>query len=178
MGASCGPQARATVLGFLIHDVEDREVHWDFSGGGTFDGWRMHPVKEEWADCVVYRNILGGSFDARGDAMTLPKVPHGGDARLINQAEQDFNTNPANGQATLDAGQSNKLNRVDTVAEIDSLIKKYSAELSGLPDLITRNNCTSLDRKATDRGWSAMDVRTHYTSAVIAVRDLYMRHPF
>ena len=178
MGARCGPHARATVLGFLVHDVEDREVHWGFSGGGTYDGWRMHPVKEAWADCVVYRTVLGRGFDARGDAKTLPMVPHGGDGALINQAEQDFNSNPANTQATLDAGQSNRLKTVETVSEIDDLIKKYSAELSGLADFITRNNCASLDRRATREGWSATDVATHYSAAAIAVRDVYTRHPF
>lgn len=70
------------------------------------------------------RDILGNGFDGKVDATALPPVAHGGDAMLINEAEQDFNSNPANAQGMLDAGQSSKLKRVDTVSEIGALVKK------------------------------------------------------
>lgn len=177
-GPSCTPLARATALGFLAHGVEDREVHWGYSGGGIYQTWKNHPVKEQWADCVVYREILKGTFDNRGQATSLPSVGNDGDARLIQLAQQDFNGNPRNKQDTLDRGRRTKLSRVEPVSEIQKRIDGYRSDLKDELLEVNRNNCGSLDDTARKKGWDSNEAQRHYRAAVASVKQVYAAHPF
>jgi hypothetical protein len=146
-----------------------------------------HPIKERWADCVIYTEVLKGGFDEQGAAANLPPVGNDGDAQLIRSAQESFNQNVRSNSSdySIDKARRTPLSRVDSESEIRNKIGTYRKTLQRDLSINVRDgNCRSLGRTAKnrlsdgDKSWTDDQVLDRYRASVDEVRKAYDSHKF
>jgi len=168
------PVLYETSLGFLIHNAQDREVHYGYFRGGSIGRWiGEHAWKEEWADCWVYRIRRKGTFNLVGRPTDLPTIRVIGDAALISEAQAQF----IRSGLSVDSNTQTPLSKQESVREIESRLMETEANTRDYLTQFDWVRCASLNVYAAAAAWDIGELRQYYEKALDATQKSARKFP-
>lgn len=163
-----------TALGFLVHNVQDRQVHWDYFRGGSRAAWvEEHEYKEHWADCWIYTLRIAGTYNEQGEVSTeYPLLTEQVDIGAISQSQAEAVTQGL----SVDADGQRTLSKVESTNEIRSRLAQARSTFKSYLSKVSASRCRWLKEKyARNYNWTLNQLETYYKASVAATREVLRR---